>query len=157
MVTIGTREVELFDNDFNLLGDFFDFFCGELIGVGSFRTVYSYRINPKWVVKIANRRPDSGRFDNVVEFDLYYNIKVHHPHLLKYLAKPLYLSSCGRVMIMEKTKPLGPKDKIPKRIPAFIADVNERNWGKIGSRIVCHDYGNNNLYKNMNTKLVTRR
>lgn len=158
MTTIGLKEANLFKNDFSLLSDFFDFFCGEFLGEGAFRTVYTYGLNKDWVVKIARvADTGSGRFDNVVEWDIYQNIKCYHPHLLKYLAKPLYLSSCGRVMIMERTTPLEEKDKLPEKIPAFLADIKRDNWGKIGRRVVCHDYGNHNLYKNMNTKLVTRR
>jgi hypothetical protein len=158
MTTIGLREARLFQEDFNLLGDFFDFFCGELLGEGAFRTVYTYGLNRDWVVKIARVKDTGlGRFDNIAEWDIYQNLKVHHPELLKYLAKPLHISSCGRVMIMERTTPLTDKDKLPKKIPAFLTDIKEDNWGRIGRRIVCHDYGNHNLYKHMNTKLILRR
>jgi hypothetical protein len=31
------------------------------------------------------------------------------------------------------------------KLPAFMADLKRANWGRIGRRIVAHDYGRSNL------------
>jgi hypothetical protein len=146
MPTIDNKEMSLFEKDYHLLGDFFDFFCGEWLGEGECRVVYEFRLNTKMVVKICK----SG-FDNIHEWEIYKNIKYHHPHLVKYLAQPIRISECGKVLLMERTQPI---KHLPKKIPQFITDLHPGNWGKIGNRIVCHDYANHRLFKDMNTKVL---
>jgi len=139
--TVNTAFIDHFSNDWFLLSDFTDLFVGAHIGQGTSRSVYEYRLNPKWIIKIDR----SGQFCNVSEWDIWHNYK-HIPEYAKFLAPCIHLSSCGRVMIQERTKPVKNIKDLPKEIPNFFSDFKIQNWGMIGKRFVCHDYANHRLF-----------
>lgn len=136
---IQTDFLDLFKNDWFLLSDFTDFFCGGIIGQGTSRSVYEYRMDSRLVLKIDS----SGQFNNVAEWDIYHNLK-STPYG-KFLAPCVHISSCGRVLLQRKTKPVQLTD-LPKDIPSFMSDSKLQNWGRIGKNIVCHDYANHSFY-----------
>jgi hypothetical protein len=43
---------------------------------------------------------------------------------------------------MERTRPL---EKAPTHLPNFMTDLKPENFGRLGNRIVCHDYGLSNI------------
>lgn len=154
MAVVHFDGLELFQSDFHLLHDFFDFFCGGFIGAGSSRTVYEFRCDPKYVLKINRSISPNVQFQNINEWDAWINIKHHHPNLAKYLAPIDRISSCGRVLLMRKTTPIKDKQKMPKMIPAFLADTKIQNWGVMDGRIVCHDYANCHIYSKVTTRFI---
>lgn len=139
MTGITTNFIDLFKEDIFLLGDFTDFFCGNRIGEGCSRSVFEYRIDQRYVVKIDR----TNKFDNVAEWDIWNNLK-DGPYG-KYLAPCLSISSCGRVMLQRRTIPVK-ASQLPDKIPVFFADTKLQNWGRIGKNIVCHDYANHSFY-----------
>lgn len=55
--------------------------------------------------------------------------------------------------MQSRTKPIEACE-LPKEVPAFFCDLKAANWGRLGKRIVCHDYGNNPLMeKGMTTRM----
>lgn len=137
---VDTEFLNLFVRDWMLLSDFADFFLGDLIGHGDSRSVYNFRLNSKMVVKIDR----SGQFNNVSEWDIWHNVK-DKPELAKFLAPCVHISSCGKVMIQAKTKPVT-LEQLPEMVPAFFADRKLGNWGRIGKHVVCHDYANHKFF-----------
>ena len=57
----------------------------------------------------------------------------------KWFAPCGWISPNGRIMTMRKTKE-GDLDR-PDKIPKFFWDVKWDNFGWIGKKYVCHDYG----------------
>lgn len=143
MTGVTTNFIDLFKEDIFLLGDFSDFFLGNCIGTGCSRSVYEYRIDPKYVVKIDR----TNLFNNVTEWDIYHNLK--DSPLGKWLAPCIALSSCGRVMLQRKTIPIK-FAKLPVMVPSYFADTKLQNWGRIGNNIVCHDYANHAFFSGGN-------
>ncbi len=139
--SVHTNFIDLFKDDWFLLSDLGDFVCGALLGSGSERMVFEFSLDEKFVIKIDK----GGHFSNVSEWEVYHNVKDGHPEYLKYLAPCRTISSCGRILLQEKTLPIT-KDELPKQIPDFFADTKIQNWGKIGDNIVCHDYANHRFY-----------
>ncbi len=157
MAVVHFDGLELFSKDFHLLHDFFDFFCGSLVGEGNSRSVYEYALDKSYVVKIQRSETGSDvrSFENVHEFDAYFNLSHHHPKLASFLAPTTRISSCGRLLLMRRTTPIGPKQKMPKAIPAFLTDTKIQNWGKLpNGKIVCHDYANNKIFSKINTRMI---
>lgn len=120
--------------------DLFKMLCGHEIGYGAYRTVYDCNINPEWVVK----RDSGDNFSNIFEYEMYREYQ--DTKIGKWLAPVHWVSQRGLWPVMSKTEPL-PKAKLPKRIPAIFADTHPGNFGWLNGRVVCHDYGNNNLFK----------
>lgn len=145
MVNIDSAEVDLFKNDWFLLPDMFDFLCGANINVGTYRSVYNCSLDPRYVVKVERPVDKSFNFNNVTEFDIWSNIKANHKEYAKFLAPCSRISGCGRLLLMEKTMPVK-AEELPKMIPYFLCDTKLINWGKLGRRVVCHDYGNHRFY-----------
>ena len=145
-VVIQTYELDFFKNDYTLLSDFIDFFLEAEIGRGEYRTVYQFRLNDNWVIKIDRRSGGNGRFANVDEWNAYMEAKAKKSPILKYLAPCHHISSCGKILIQEKTQPIEEKmiHKLPKILPGFFTDIAVGNWGTIKGKLVCHDYANNN-------------
>ena len=113
--------------------------CGEKLGAGAFRSVHNYNLDPKYVIKIEPLNTQC----NVTEYMLWNEIQ----HLTgplawvkDWFAPVKWISPNGRLLVMEKTKVI-PSRKKPTRIPKFMWDVKEENFGWIGKNYVCHDYG----------------
>jgi len=146
--SVHTDFLDLFKNDWFLLGDLTDLFIGGIIAEGCSRSVFDFNLNPNWVVKIDR----SGQFNNVSEWDIWHSVKEYTGYS-KFLAPCHHLSQCGRVLIQQKTYPI--TGDLPVDIPSFIADVKIDNWGMIGDRVVCHDYANHNFFNKDKLAMVT--
>lgn len=142
MTGVTTNFIDMFKEDIFLLGDFADFFCGDVIGQGETRSVYEYKIDPRFVIKIDR----GGCFNNVAEWDIWNNLK-NTPHG-NFLAPCISISSCGRIMMQRRTTPAH-IEKMPKSIPSFFTDTKLQNWGRLGNLIVCHDFANHKFYTNI--------
>lgn len=115
--------------------DFFRMFCGDLIGEGSARAVYQYRMNSNWVVKVES---GVSSFQNIMEWETW--ARIMETEHAKWFAPCRYISPCGNVLIQQKTAYRGRSD-YPLKIPAFFTDTKYDNFGFIGKQLVCHDYG----------------
>lgn len=129
-------------NDEAVMDDVLTSLMGEQIGEGSSRLVFEYRLDPRMVIKV--QMTDSrGQFCNITEY-LHWNdinaMSNYNKWLPKWYAPVRWMSTNGRLLVMDRTKPI-PEHKLPKRIPHFFSDVKAENFGILRGRIVCHDYG----------------
>lgn len=138
---VHTIELDLFKNDYLLLGEFIDFFCGRNLGEGQSRIVYDYNPDKKYVIKIDK----SKWFNNIEEYELYTLLKKEHPKSAEFLAPVYQISQGGKIMLQRKTTPIKDFKHFPKKIPAFLSDVKIQNWGILNNKLVCHDYANNKI------------
>ena len=119
-----------------LHSDVFRMLCGDHIGSGAGRHVYECAYDPSVVVKIET---EAGSFQNITEWNLWRDAEFI-PHAAAWLAPCIKISPCGIVLIQKKTTT--PK-KYPDKVPAWLTDTKRTNYGMIGKRFVCHDYGVN--------------
>lgn len=114
--------------------------CGQKIGAGSFRMVYEYNLDPeKYVIKLEPNNTES----NMSEYLLWDEIQGLCGELewvKNWFAPILWCSPNGKILVMQKTEEK-PNKQRPKEVPAFFQDVKYDNWGWIGNKFVCHDYG----------------
>lgn len=120
------------------LDELAELILGEELGYGASRTVYASRLNNNHVIKIASS--DSYYFQNIIEHLLWRDAQ--GTWLEKWLAPVISMSSTGRVLIMERGKPISERE-MPKRVPAaLIDDIKPENYVRLESgRIVRCDYG----------------
>lgn len=111
--------------------------CGEYIGGGLYRNVFRSRLNPDEVIKVEM---EGGCFSNVHEWEVWQQVQFA-PALAKWFAPCKFISPAGSVMIQARTTPCAKKD-LPEKVPGFLTDLKVENWGWLGDRVVCHDYGN---------------
>lgn len=111
----------------------------DMIAEGQFRCVYPWLPNKDWVCKIE---PTAASFSNVQEWDVWQRVK--ETKLAQWFAPVHQISGCGVIILQSRTKPVEAHE-LPKQVPAFFTDLKAANWGRLGKRIVCHDYGNNLL------------
>lgn len=110
---------------------------GDHIGSGAYRDVYAYAIDPlRFVVKLEN---GFASFANHREWEVWKAIQ--ETKLAQWFAPCKAISGNGVMLIQARTKPVMFTD-LPKRVPAFFADLKADNWGRYKGRIVCHDYAN---------------
>lgn len=122
------------------------FILGDFIGMGVSRAVFTYKPDPKYVIKI-----EIANFGaNWLEYQNWRNYK-DVKDVGKWLC-PIYdISENGLYMIQTKAKHIQDISKLPKKIPIFLGDIKSDNFGWIGKRLVCLDYAWINL--DANTKL----
>lgn len=130
---------EIADLSRGALEDFVKLLCGKRIDRGMSRQVYRLRTDPAKVIKIED---DGACFQNVMEWETWGALQ--YTPAARWLAPCLDISPCGIVLIMAATEPL-PVARLPKRVPAWFTDCHANNWGQLGRRVVCHDYGLSNL------------
>lgn len=116
--------------------DLFEFICGEYIDYGSQRVVFDYKLDRTCVVKLQS---ENG-FQNAMEWELWHDSKGTDAR--KWLAPCVQISPNGIWLIQKKTSTLL-YNKLPKKMPKFLADFNPDNFGMYAGRVVCHDYGKN--------------
>lgn len=122
--------------------DFAGMILGAEIGIGQYRRVWSCELNDERVFKVETGDCD---FSNVQEWDVWQRIK--DTKLARWFAPCYAIGPCGVWLLQHRTTALDPHH-LPKRVPAFFTDLKLSNWGRIGDRVVCHDYGNNLLMEN---------
>ena len=129
---------KLFEEAFNLL-------CGSRIGAGSAREVYECTLLPDCVVKVETL---AESFQNIIEWETW-KIVQNTPQS-RWFARCDYISPCGLLLLMERTRPPA-LSEYPRQMPAYFADFKRRNYGMAKTRqkrvevFVCHDYGLNLL------------
>lgn len=109
---------------------------GAELGEGGFRRVLVWMPDADNVV--AKIETCTAQFANAFEWHMWHRA-VGTP-LEQWLAPCLDISDNGVVLLQKRTYPV-PAGKFPKRIPAVLKDIKRSNFGMIGKRVVCHDYG----------------
>lgn len=108
---------------------------GELLGRGQYREVFEWLPNKALVLKVEN---GAKCFSNVLEHEVWERIKgTEHA---KWFAPVVDISDTGAVLLQTRTQPVLARE-LPTHVPAFFTDLKPANWGRLGKRIVCHDYG----------------
>ncbi|MEX2126942.1 MAG: hypothetical protein WD871_01695 [Xanthobacteraceae bacterium] len=117
--------------------DLFGLVAGARLSFGISREVFAYKLDERLVIKFER---GAYAFQNVVEWETWERVE-DSPALKRWLAPCTAISPCGRVLVQRRTWPVPPHVKMPKRVPALLADLKRDNWGYLDGRIVCHDYG----------------
>jgi len=113
-------------------------FRGRFLGEGIHRKVFIYKPNHDLVIKIAHDSAH-GRAQNIMEHEIWEEIK-DEAAIAKWFAPVRDLSQAGKYLIQERAY-IGGRDTYPKVIPNFFTDLHYDNFGFIGKRLVCMDYG----------------
>lgn len=118
--------------------DAFDLICGELLGSGHSRKVFTCALNPDWVVKVESG--EFRRFNNVDEYRIWSDLQ-YAPEYAKWLNPSRRLSSDGRILIADACDPV-PRHMLPKTVPDFLTDLKPENFGihRKTKKVVCLDY-----------------
>jgi hypothetical protein len=135
----GKDGMKLYDLPTSLKDDVMTLTCGELLGSGVSRQVYLYVPNPTdTVIKLQT----DTRFQNQREWAVLESVK-EAPELRKWFAPCICISDLGVWMLQERTTPvtLAELNRDVPKVPRFFTDLKAGNWGRIGKRYVCHDYG----------------
>jgi len=123
--------------------DMFQLFCGDLIGEGIARRVYQHALDPNLVVKIEDR---ARSFQNVFEWQVWDRVR-EAKGIAAWFAPCEAISPCGAILIQRRTA-AARESEHPARVPTFFTDLKRSNWGLIGKRLVCHDYGSHLMLEN---------
>ena len=115
-------------------------FCGLRIGKGSSRSVYIFKPDDRYVVKIEKMGRDRY-FANIREhsnWDYNYEWK----RMSRWLAPVVWISIDGGIMIQQRAEREidGNNNQYPAKIPSLITDRKRANFGWIGDQFVCVDY-----------------
>ncbi len=122
--------------------DFIVSFVGKKIGSGCYRSVYDYNLGKKneFVLKLepgfSGCNPNEAQIWNEISY-----FTKNLEWVKDWFAPVEWISANGKVLCMQKTIPYHKKLKHPDKIPSFLSDVKIDNFGWIGNRFVCHDYG----------------
>ena len=131
--------------------DFVTTVCGKHIGSGSYRSVFEYNIDDRFVVKVEPLNTNC----NQTEYRLWEEIKGLHSDLAfvpKWFAPVEWISPNGRILLMRKTS-YKPSKERPTKIPEFLTDIKPDNFGWIGNNFVCHDYGQDYGFMHFSKKM----
>lgn len=141
--------------DFDVCSGILEILFGPKIGEGLHREVYEYAIDKRYVIKIER---SSETLCNMKEF-MFWNEVGYQKELNKWLCPIKEMSSNGRILIMEKMKPITEKNKhlIPKEIPVWLSDMKWDNYGFIGKQFVCCDYPFSADYAFSNVKKTMKK
>jgi len=120
--------------------DAFNMLAGELIGRGAYREVYHCKLRPDLVVKVEIHNDNGYRtFHNVHEMAFWQDHQ-YYDKVSRWLAPCEYLSPDGHILLMKRATPLASHKEIPAKLPSFITDVKETNFGKIDGKVILVDY-----------------
>ena len=114
------------------------FMLGELLGVGSSRTVFAHPTSDKLVIKVED---SASTFQNVLEWEHWLDIKLTKN--VKWVAPCVSISYSGTFLIQERTTDLK-ESQMPKLLPMWITDRHINNFGMLNGKVVCRDYSHIN-------------
>lgn len=115
--------------------DWLQSLIGDKLGDGVAREVYVSQIDPTLVIKLELTRTS---FQNITEWKVWQDLKGTTE--AKFLAPVTWISDSGSVLMMKRTTPM-PPGKEPKLLPKWMSDFKRANFGMLGNKVVCHDYG----------------
>lgn len=119
--------------------DALNLLCGDLLGQGIHRKVWTCRIRDDLVVKVEDEGTEWRYFPNVREMNFWCENE-HHAPVAKWLAPCEYMSPDGRVMLQRRAIPLPHDYVMPDKMPTFLTDFKRENYGLIDGKLVCVDY-----------------
>lgn len=119
---------------------------GDLHGFGSTRTIYTHATDPTLMVKVET---DAGSYNNIMEWEAWKSVK--DTEFAKWFAPCVEISPAGLVLTMKKCERVSARG-LPRKVPAFFADLKAENWGWYEDRFVCLDYGLHLLHEYGMTK-----
>lgn len=144
--------IEFLEREFStfLAKDLFHMCMGDEVGNGASRSVYVWRVDPSYVIKVD----EGGDFDNVAEWEAWDAAK--GTPAARWLAPVKFISPGGTFMLQKKTRPIEVHE-LPTHVPAWMTDFHEGNIGVLNGRPVFHDYANNKIAQfGMNTKRMVK-
>lgn len=121
------------------MDDMATLFAGKLIGSGISRNVYTFGHNADYVLKVEYSQ---GYYQNTAEWLIWERVRGVKA-IADWFAPCNSISDMGRWLIQRRTTAVTIDElrkKVP-RVPVFFTDLKVGNWGRLGKRIVCHDYG----------------
>lgn len=134
------KELSVLSRMESVNSDLIRMFIGEKLGAGSYRSVYSYNPEPhKYVIKVEPNATGC----NANEFLIWQEVSGLCGSLRwvkDWFAPVLWMSPDARILIMERTENNGLYER-PEKVPNFMSDIKNDNFGWIGDKFVCHDYG----------------
>lgn len=136
-----TKRRRSFEAAFNLL-------CGDLLGEGIHRKVFSCKIDPSLVVKVETDE-DYRSFANAYEHRNWTDNE-HYIAVANWLAPVVSISACGFVMLQKRITPVR-LSELPEKLPSFLTDIKPDNFGLYEGRLVACDYST--LITRVNTSL----
>ena len=128
---------KIVDNS-DVITDMVNSLCGQHLGDGLYRSVYEYQLDHNYVIKLEGASTNC----NLVEYLMWEEIKGLCNDLAwvkEWFAPVKWISPNGRVLVMRKT--VQKNRPRPDKVPKFLWDVKANNFGWIGNKFVCHDYG----------------
>lgn len=108
---------------------------GQCLGAGISRTTYVYRPDPQYVIKHENKM---GWHQNIAEYEVW--DWVRGSKMERWFAPVIDMSPCGVWLVMARCEPLRKQD-LPKKLPAFMLDIQQTNFGLYRGKVVARDYG----------------
>jgi hypothetical protein len=139
--------------DSSVIKDFINGMLGKALGSGVARQVWVSSLDETLVVKVQD--PSSG-LQNLLEWETYLACK--ETKWAKYLTPCIGISPCGLILVQKRIEPLNKKFESHK-LPNFLTDFKRSNYGMFEDRVVCCDYGTNQLIdmgaKGKQIKLIT--
>lgn len=109
---------------------------GDLLGQGRDRKVYICKLNSDYVVKIEEL---AQCFQNISEWETW-GWLVSKPAMSRWLAPCEFISNGGTMLIQRRVEPLRKAD-LPAKLPDFLCDLKQENFGMLNGKVVCCDYG----------------
>jgi hypothetical protein len=120
-------------DNLTVLRDMFSLACYDEIGRGAHRIVYVTPVLPGCVVKVED---GAQSFQNIVEWETWKNVE--GTEFEKWFAPCMHISRNGCILVMKRTtRPTA----YPDKLPAFLTDTKQTNYGMYKDQFVCHDYG----------------
>lgn len=116
--------------------DYRDMLLGKYLGRGAYREVYVCGIDESLVVKVA--RNWNGCQHNGMEWEHYWDLK-DVKGVGSWLCPVERISDDRSVLIMKRADPIG-TERLPKKVPKFVTDIKEANFGWLDGRPVVIDY-----------------
>lgn len=115
--------------------DLYKSLIGDKIGEGEYRKVYNHATNPNMVVKIQT---DLGRSSNVIEWEMWSRLRFAPDNIKRWFCPIEHCSVHGHILIQRKCQTYNVPQ--PKKLPHFLADVKQSNFGILDGKLVCFDY-----------------
>jgi hypothetical protein len=146
---MNVKEFSKYQEDIVLQHDIYGLIVGEKIGSGLFRDVYEYVDRKDLVVKIA--KDTRGNICNSIEFQVWSEVmyfKNELEEIKNWFAPVESISTNCCVLIMKRTQEK-PNKKRPDLLPKLLVDTHYDNFGWIGDKFVCHDYGSQPFFKDL--------
>jgi len=115
---------------------------GEKLGSGTYRSVYKHNWDDNWVIKIEPNNTNCNETEYIL-WDEVQGLIGDLAWVKDWFAPIHWISPNGKILCMQRTYPYPKNKKLqrPDKIPSFFTDVKWGNFGWIGNKFVCHDYG----------------